>query len=57
MPLRGVLQVALCKVSIDLTQKVHRFSELSVGEGDHAAVTLVAWLEALIVPREPCAAY
>ena len=45
MPLSGPFQIALCKVSIDLTESIYRFGEPSVGEGDHAAVTLVAWLK------------
>jgi hypothetical protein len=45
MPLGGRFQVALGKVSIDLTQSVQRFGEASVGKSDHSAVTLVAWLK------------
>jgi hypothetical protein len=51
MPLGGRFQVALRKVSIDLTESVYRFGEPSVGEGEHATVTLVGWLKIQVAAR------
>jgi hypothetical protein len=51
MPLSGPFQIALCKVSIDLTESVYRFGKPSVGEGEHAAVTLVGWLKVQVAAR------